>query len=101
MRDSSRRQNYWATNVTTIQLLLTAWGTVSLVLSILLVNLLNEIQFFGVPLGFWVAQQGSIITFVGLTFFYAFEMDALDKRYQSREIKSTRTAASGYEVEEY
>ncbi|MEM6253188.1 MAG: DUF4212 domain-containing protein [Cyanobacteria bacterium P01_D01_bin.156] len=99
MRDFSRQQSYWDTNVATIQLLLTAWGTVALGCSILIVDLLNQIQFFGLPLGFWVAQQGSILSFVGLTFFYAFETDELDKRYHSRPSDSKYTAFSGYDLE--
>ncbi|MBT9314104.1 DUF4212 domain-containing protein [Leptothoe spongobia] len=100
MRDFSRRQSYWNTNITTIQLLLTVWATVSLVCSILIVDLLNQIQFFGLPLGFWIAQQGSILTFVGLTFLYASEMDTLDQRYRSRQGESEPKAVSKQEIGE-
>ena len=87
MRDTSQQQSYWDINVAVIQVLLTVWGTVALGGSILVVDLLNQFQFFGLPLGFWVAQQGSILTFVGLIFYYAFEMDSLDKRYRSHKSK--------------
>lgn len=100
MRDFSRNQSYWDTNVATIQLLLTAWATIALGCSILIVDLLNQIQFFGLPLGFWVAQQGSILAFVGLTFFYAFETDALDKRYHSRSSDRGYRPFSKYDLED-
>jgi putative solute:sodium symporter small subunit len=35
----------------------------------------------GVPLGFWIAQQGSIYVFVALIFVYAYQMDKLDRKY--------------------
>ena len=48
---------------------------------ILLVDVLNEIQFFGFKLGFWFAQQGAIYVFVVLIFVYMAKMNALDKKY--------------------
>jgi putative solute:sodium symporter small subunit len=30
-----------------------------------------------------MAQQGSILTFVGLIFIYAFQMDKLDRKYNT------------------
>ncbi|MGK7935473.1 MAG: DUF4212 domain-containing protein, partial [Xenococcaceae cyanobacterium] len=50
--------------------------------SILFVPLLNHISLGGVPLGFWMAQQGSIFTFVILIFIYAIQMDKLDRKYR-------------------
>ena len=41
--------------------------------------------FFGLPLGFWIAHQGSIYVFVVLIFFYAWRMDALDKKFHLDE----------------
>lgn len=37
------------------------------------------------PLGFWLAQQGSIYVFLLLILVYAVRMDALDRRYASRD----------------
>ena len=48
---------------------------------ILLVDVLNEIRFFGFKLGFWFSQQGSIITFVVLIAVYVWRMDKLDAEY--------------------
>lgn len=93
MRNLSQRKSYWQSNIATIQLLLTVWATVSLGCSIFVVDLLNQIHFFGLPLGFWIAQQGSILTFVGLIFLYAFEMDNLDKIYRSGRSELERTKA--------
>ncbi len=80
--DSDPRHSYWRANIALIRNLLIVWGLVSLVLGILLVEPLNTIRFFGVPLGFWIAQQGSIIVFVGLIFIYAVQMDKLDRKHR-------------------
>ena len=42
---------------------------------------LNRISLFGFKLGFWFAQQGSIFVFLVIIFFYAWRMNALDRRY--------------------
>ncbi|MBD1869427.1 DUF4212 domain-containing protein [Cyanobacteria bacterium FACHB-471] len=77
----SPRRAYWRANTALIRNLLTVWALVSLVFSILLVQPLNTIQFGSVPLGFWMAQQGSIYVFVILIFVYAVQMDRLDRKY--------------------
>jgi putative solute:sodium symporter small subunit len=48
---------------------------------ILFVEPLNNIDFIGFPLGFWFAQQGSIITFVILIGIYVWRMDKLDAEF--------------------
>jgi putative solute:sodium symporter small subunit len=48
------------------------------------VPLLNHIHLGGVPLGFWMAQQGSIFTFVILIFVYAVQMDKLERKYRKK-----------------
>ncbi|BAZ21887.1 hypothetical protein NIES4073_27670 [Kalymmatonema gypsitolerans NIES-4073] len=78
-REKSR--SYWRANTALIRNLLIVWALVSLVFSILLVQPLNTIRFFGVPFGFWMAQQGSILVFVALIFIYAFQMDKLDRKH--------------------
>ncbi len=77
-----RNRAYWRANVRLIRNLLIIWGFVSLGCSILLVPLLNHIQLGNVPLGFWMAQQGSIFVFVILIFVYAIQMDKLDRKYR-------------------
>ncbi|MGF1673609.1 MAG: DUF4212 domain-containing protein [Richelia sp. RM2_1_2] len=72
---------YWQKNTALIRNLLIVWAMVSLGFSILLVQPLNTIRFFGVPFGFWMAQQGSILVFVALIFIYAVQMDKLDRKY--------------------
>jgi putative solute:sodium symporter small subunit len=79
--DNQRQRLYWRANTALIRNLLIVWALVSIVFSILLVEPLNTIRFFGIPFGFWMAQQGSIVTFVVLIFIYAVQMDKLDRKY--------------------
>ena len=46
--------------------LLTLWFLFSIVFSIVLVEQLNKIHVAGFPLGFWMAQQGSMIFRLGM-----------------------------------
>ncbi len=75
---------YWRKNTALIRNLLIVWALVSLVFSILLVQPLNGIRFFGIPFGFWMAQQGSILVFVVLIFIYALQMDKLERKNNIR-----------------
>tara|TARA_Y100000310_G_scaffold185823_1_gene185885 strand:+ start:452 stop:718 length:267 start_codon:yes stop_codon:yes gene_type:complete len=72
---------YWKENISILAKLLVVWFVVSFGCGILLVDVLNEIQFFGFKLGFWFAQQGAIYVFVVLIFVYMAKMNALDKKY--------------------
>lgn len=83
--DEKQRRAYWRANTDLIRNLLIVWALAAIVFSILLVQPLNTIRFFGVPFGFWMAQQGSILIFVGLIFTYAFQMDKLDRKYNIKK----------------
>ncbi|MEM7553523.1 MAG: DUF4212 domain-containing protein [Cyanobacteria bacterium P01_A01_bin.84] len=82
--NNDKQGSYWRKNTSLIRYLLIVWAFVSLGLSILLVQPLNTIQFFGVPFGFWMAQQGSILIFVALIFIYALQMDKLERKHNIR-----------------
>ena len=73
-------QKYWRTNVKYMISLLSIWFTVSFGFGIILVDFLDEFRFFGFKLGFWFAQQGSIIVFVVLIFIYVYLMNKLDQK---------------------
>ncbi|RJS91288.1 DUF4212 domain-containing protein [Salinisphaera sp. Q1T1-3] len=62
-------------------MLLIVWFVVSYGCGILFVDTLNQVQLGGYPLGYFFAQQGAIYVFVGLIFFYAWRMNALDRRF--------------------
>jgi putative solute:sodium symporter small subunit len=73
---------YWRTNLRILSALLAIWFVASFVLGILLVRPLNAFHLGGFPLGFWFAQQGSIVVFVVLIFVYARWMDRVDEKHR-------------------
>ena len=76
---------YWKKNLKYLTILLSIWFTVSFGFGIIMVDKLNEIQFFGFKLGFWFAQQGSIYIFVIIIFLYVWLMKRLDKKLSEEE----------------
>lgn len=78
-------QAYWQANLRLIIGCLIVWATVSYGFGILLRPLLAGIAIGGTDLGFWFAQQGSIITFIVLIFFYSWKMNQLDKAFGVHE----------------
>ncbi len=77
----SRHQRYWLRNLRLVALLLVLWFAVSYGAAILLAPWLNGIRIpgTGFRLGFWMAQQGSILAFVALIFVYARRMDRIER----------------------
>ena len=72
---------YWAANVRTIVICLVIWALVSFGFGILMRPLLSGIAVGGTDLGFWFAQQGSILVFLALIFYYAWRMNRLDREH--------------------
>jgi putative solute:sodium symporter small subunit len=77
---------YWAANVRIIAICLAIWALVSFGFAIILRPLLSGIPVGGTDLGFWFAQQGSILTFIALIFFYARYMNRLDREFGVDEL---------------
>ena len=73
--------DYWRANIRLMLILLAVWFTVSFGFGILLVDWLNQFNFFGFKFGFWWAQQGSIYVFVVLIFVYAHRMKKIDQAH--------------------
>ena len=72
---------YWRRNLLYICALLAVWAGVSYGASILFADALDAVKLGGFPLGFWFANQGSILTFVALIFVYVKLMNDLDRKY--------------------
>ncbi len=73
---------YWRANAVFMSVLLAVWAVVGLGCGVLFADSLNEVEVGGFKLGFWFAQQGSIIVFVLLILIYALGMNRLDRRYR-------------------
>ena len=85
MADKSSNNEYCAANIRVIRLCLIIWALVSYGFAILLRPLLASVPIGGTDLGFWFAQQGSILVFLVLIFFYAWRMNRLDKQFGVEE----------------
>lgn len=79
--NEDQRAAYWRRNLLYIAVLLSIWAAVSYGASILLADLLDEVTVVGFPLGFWFANQGSILTFLVLIFVYVKLMNDLDRKF--------------------
>ena len=76
-------ERYWRSNVKIMIVLLVIWASVSFGCGILFADWLNQFSLpgTGFPLGFWFAQQGSIIAFVLCILAYCLLMNRLDRRH--------------------
>lgn len=77
--------DYWKANLRIIMISLVIWALVSFGFGILLRPMLSGISVGGTDLGFWFAQQGSILVFLALIFFYAWRMNKLDREHGVEE----------------
>ena len=80
---------YWRKNMLIMVLLLIIWAVVGLGCGVLLADRLNHFALGGFPLGFWFAQQGSIIVFILLILAYSILMNRLDARH-AQELQEYR-----------
>ena len=81
MAETEDRNDYWKANIRMVTICLIIWAIVSFGFGIVLRPLLSGIEVGGTDLGFWFAQQGSILVFLALIFFYAWRMNRLDRQY--------------------
>ncbi|MGP1395746.1 MAG: DUF4212 domain-containing protein [Inquilinaceae bacterium] len=84
-RQTGENNAYWSANIRIITICLIIWALVSFGFGILLRPLLSGISIGGTDLGFWFAQQGSILVFLALIFFYAWRMNRLDREHGVEE----------------
>ncbi len=80
-----RHAVYWRRNLQYLSILLAVWFVVSFGFGILLREALDSIRIGGFKLGFWFAQQGSILVFVALIFVYLRLMNRLDAEFGEEE----------------
>jgi len=78
-------RKYWRANLFLVACLLVVWFFVSCVLGIFLVEPLNKYFLGGFPLGFWIAQNGSIYVFILLILVYCLRMEAIDRKFDVHE----------------
>ena len=92
---------YWRDNLRLMAALLCLWAASSFVCGILIADWLNQfyLPFTGFPLGFWFAQQGSIVVFVLCILIYCVAMNRLDRRHHN-ELEAIDDANGGPQANE-
>ena len=83
---------YWRSNVLVMTILLVVWAIAGLGCGVLFADFLNRFHIGGFPLGFWFAQQGSILVFVMLVLVYGLALNRLDAKHH-RELDAIREAS--------
>ena len=84
-------QRYWRKNVRVMAACLVVWAAAGLGCGVLFADALNRFSLGGFPLGFWFAQQGSIIVFVLLILVYGLVLNRLDAEHH-RELERIRAS---------
>jgi putative solute:sodium symporter small subunit len=77
---------YWRANLALLSKLLLIWLVVSLGFGIALADWLDQFQILGFKLGFWFSQQGSMLVFIVLIFFYSWRMNVIDKKFDVDDV---------------
>ena len=90
-RERAAIDAHWRRNVWLLAGLLAVWALAGLGCGVLWAQWLNRYSLGGFPLGFWFAQQGSILVFVALILVYAVAMRRLDRRHHV-ELEALRGA---------
>ncbi len=78
-------QAYWKANIRLVTIHLIVWAFVSYFCGIILRPMFSGIAVGGTDLGFWFAQQGSMIVFIAQIFIYAAQMNKLDRKFDVHE----------------
>ena len=84
-KEKINKYSYWKANLKIVSILLSIWFIWSFGAGIIFSDFLDKIIIGGFELGFWFAQQGSIIIFVLLIVVYCFLMNRLDKKFKVSE----------------
>ena len=85
---------YWRKNVRIMGVLLAIWASAGLGCGVLFADTLNRFRLGGFPLGFWFAQQGSILIFVLLILVYGLLLNRLDAEHH-RDLERIRSGDHG------
>ncbi len=84
MQLTEKHVDYWRKNLRTSAILLLIWFVVTFVMAFY-ARELATINFFGWPLSFYMAAQGSLIIYVAIIGFYAVYMRKLDIEHDVAE----------------
>jgi putative solute:sodium symporter small subunit len=76
----TQQSEYWRRTSRLMWIIMALWVLFSFVIPAFAVQL-NEIRFLGFPLGFYMAAQGSLISYVVLCFWNAHAQNKIDQEF--------------------
>ena len=79
MELTENHRRYWRKNLNITAILLAIWFVVTFVVGYFARDL--NFTFFGWPFSFWMGDQGSLIVYVIIIWFYAHYMGKLDQEH--------------------
>jgi putative solute:sodium symporter small subunit len=75
-----KREAYWQRTSRLMWIIMALWVFFSFVIPAFAIQL-NSIKFFGFPLGFYMAAQGSLVSYVVLCFWNARAQNKIDEEF--------------------
>lgn len=75
-----QQKRYWQKTLWLTGSLLAVWFLVTFVATFFSASL-NQLTFLGLPLGYFIAAQGSLIVYMVLIGLYAYLMNRLDRQF--------------------
>ena len=86
-----KKSSHWGDNLRLVAICLVVWFVVSFGCGILFVDVLNRFSIGGFELGFWFAQQGSIVVFLLVIVVYVVGMARIDRKHGVAESDADET----------
>jgi len=83
--ETAAASRYWRDNLMVVTILMSIWFIVAFGGGVFGTQWLNQFKIGQLGLGFWIAQQGSILVFVLLVVTYAIWMDRIDRKHGVEE----------------
>jgi putative solute:sodium symporter small subunit len=80
MKLTHKHRTYWRTNLALTAVLLVVWFCVTFVTGYFAIPL-NQYEFLGFPLGFYIFSQGALLVFLLIIVIYVWVMNRLDYKY--------------------
>ena len=77
---SAQRDAYWSKTSRLMWTIMALWIIFSFIIPAFAIQL-NQIKIFGFPLGFYMAAQGSLISYVVLCFWNASAQNKIDEEF--------------------
>jgi putative solute:sodium symporter small subunit len=76
---------YWSATLRLLGWIMAAWFAITFLGGIIFAPQLNSFHLGGYPLGFWIAQQGAMYSYIAMIFIYAKLMGNIDRRFDVHE----------------